>query len=356
MAQFQASQPLEDLEIKINNKAINMLQCALNLMEFNKVFECDTAKEIWHMLEEVKKTTIEEAKNLNTLKLDDLIGNLETYEIDIKVDDEVEVVEKKKNIAFKASNQTEESEDDACDGEDISTLIFKEVGHYRNECPQLKKGEKKDKNSMKKKTFAITWSDDETSSTESESSLENGVANLCFMAQEDSYSDEEVNSNFSNSINESSFEYFYDDFCKVLDCFVNDIKKLGNENLAFTKTISLLKNEIESLSKQNKILVKENASLIVEIASLKNEESSNALRKENENLKKKVCLVSKMKNKWYLDSGCSRHMMGDPSQFSSLIPLDGGTVTFGDNGKGIVKGIGKIGDKSISFDDNMWMD
>ncbi|GKV19708.1 hypothetical protein SLEP1_g29933 [Rubroshorea leprosula] len=370
----------EDLgKIMINNKAINMLQCALNPTEFHRVSGCDTAKEMWDMLEvthegtsqvkeskinrviymyelfkmkpkesiqdmytrlndivtnlkalgkvypsqevvrkvlrslpknwEAKKTAIEESKDLNTLKLEDLIGKLMTYEIEVQVDGGVEVVEKKKkDVAFKASNQKEKREDDASDGENISTLISKEVrrfmkkniksklakrdegestkrsvkcyecnkmGHYRNECPNLKKGKK----SMKKKAFVATWSDDETSSTESESSLEKGVTNLCFMAQEDSNHGEEVNSNFYSSINESSFEYSYDDLCKVLDCSMNDIKKLGNENIALTKTISLLRNEIESLSKRNEVLVKENASLNDEIASLENE-SNNALKKE----------------------------------------------------------------------------
>ncbi|GKV41208.1 hypothetical protein SLEP1_g48774 [Rubroshorea leprosula] len=294
------------VKIMINNKAINMLQRALNPTEFHRVSGCDTAKEMWDMLEvthegtsqvkeskinrllymyelfkmkpeesiqdmytrlndivtnlkalgkvypsqevvrkvlkslpknwEAKKTAIEESKDLNTLKLEDLIGKLMTYEIKVQVDGGVEGVEKKKkDVAFKASNQKENSEDDASDGENISTLISREVrrfmkkniksklekrdegestkrsvkcyecnkmGHYRNECPKLKKGERKNKKSMKKKAFTTTWSNDETSSTESESSLENGVANLCFMAQEDSYNDEEVNSNFSNSINE----------------------------------------------------------------------------------------------------------------------------------------------------------
>ncbi|GKV50243.1 hypothetical protein SLEP1_g56955 [Rubroshorea leprosula] len=315
----------EDLgKIMINNKAINMLQCALNPMEFHRVSGCDTAKEMWDMLEvthegtsqvkkskinrliyiyelfkmkpeesiqdmytilndivinlkalgkvypfqevvrkvlrslpknwEAKKTTIEESKDLNTLKLEDLIGKLMTYEIEVQVDGGVEVVEKKKkDVAFKASNQKERSEDYASDGENISTLIFREVrrfmkkniksklakrdegestkrsvkcykcnkmGHYRNECPKLKKGEKKGKKSMKKKAFAATWSDDETSPIESESSLEKGVANLCFMAPEDSNHDEEANSNFSSSINKSSFEYSYNDLYKVLDCFM----------------------------------------------------------------------------------------------------------------------------------------
>ncbi|CAL2227890.1 unnamed protein product [Prunus armeniaca] len=34
-------------------------------------------------------------------------------------------------------------------------------------------------------------------------------------------------------------------------------------------------------------------------------------------------------NSWYFDSGCSKHMSGDKSVFSSLSPFDGGTVTFG---------------------------
>ncbi|GKV47158.1 hypothetical protein SLEP1_g54078 [Rubroshorea leprosula] len=379
MAQFQASQPLEGLSTTkppfFDGTNYNYWKNRMKVFVLANVpkawivtmkgpyvpmkvvgGKCDTAKEMWGMLEspnlkafgkvypsqevvrkvlrslpknwEAKKTAIEESKDLNTLKLEDLIGKLMTYKIKVQVDCGVEIVEKKKkNVAFKASNQKEESEDDASNEEDITKLVSKEVkkymkkslkgtssrrnkeihysrgricsdddrgkpskkhikcyecskmGYYRNECPQLKKGERKNKKSMKKKAFTATWSDDEASSTESESSLENGVANLCFMTQEDSNNDEEVNSNFSSSINESSFEYSYDDLCKVLDCSMNDIKRLGNENLTLTKTISLPKNEIVSLSKQNEVLVKENASLNGEIASLKNEESNNALKK-----------------------------------------------------------------------------
>ncbi|GKV34708.1 hypothetical protein SLEP1_g43057 [Rubroshorea leprosula] len=189
----------------INNKAINMLQFALNPTEFHRVSRCDTAKEMWdklaithegtsqvkeskinrliHMYElfkmkpeesiqdmytrsndivtnlkalgkvypsqevvrkvlrslpknwEAKKTSIEESKDLNTLKLDDLIGKLMTYEMDIQVDGGAEVVEKRKNVAFKASNQNEESEDDAnndetSNEEDITKLVSKEVKKY----------------------------------------------------------------------------------------------------------------------------------------------------------------------------------------------------------------------------------
>ena len=46
-----------------------------------------------------------------------------------------------------------------------------------------------------------------------------------------------------------------------------------------------------------------------------------------------------------LDSGCTQHMTGDPRMFNSINEnksngLD--SITFGDNGKGKVKGLGKI--------------
>ena len=45
---------------------------------------------------------------------------------------------------------------------------------------------------------------------------------------------------------------------------------------------------------------------------------------------------------WYLDSGCSRHMTSDKTKFLSLMNIDRGQVTFGDNAKGKVIGKGKI--------------
>lgn len=50
---------------------------------------------------------------------------------------------------------------------------------------------------------------------------------------------------------------------------------------------------------------------------------------------------------WYLDSGCSRNMSGDKDQFLSLVAFDGGSVTFGDNSKGTITGLGKVG-KTLS--------
>ncbi|KAL8092978.1 hypothetical protein AgCh_035017 [Apium graveolens] len=55
---------------------------------------------------------------------------------------------------------------------------------------------------------------------------------------------------------------------------------------------------------------------------------------------KRVCLkVHVPRNKWIIDSGCSRHMTGDKSKFLSLVSKEGGLVTLGD--LNTVKIIGK---------------
>ena len=56
------------------------------------------------------------------------------------------------------------------------------------------------------------------------------------------------------------------------------------------------------------------------------------------------------KRNWYLDSGCSRHMTGNKEQFNKLDAKDGGHITFGDNTKGKIIGIGEIGNhQSLSI-------
>ncbi|KAL6321517.1 hypothetical protein AAG906_019697 [Vitis piasezkii] len=54
-------------------------------------------------------------------------------------------------------------------------------------------------------------------------------------------------------------------------------------------------------------------------------------------------------DKWFLDSGCSRHMIGDESKFAFLTKRKGGYVTFGDNAKGRIIGQGNIGNGTSSL-------
>ena len=45
------------------------------------------------------------------------------------------------------------------------------------------------------------------------------------------------------------------------------------------------------------------------------------------------------KDKWFLDSGCSRHMTGDESKFPFLTKKNRVYVIFGDNTKGKIIGL-----------------
>ena len=60
-----------------------------------------------------------------------------------------------------------------------------------------------------------------------------------------------------------------------------------------------------------------------------------------------VCLKASKNSKWYIDSGCSRHMTGDKEKFSSLYAMEGGKVTFGGNQSGRIVGIGEIQGSNI---------
>ena len=58
---------------------------------------------------------------------------------------------------------------------------------------------------------------------------------------------------------------------------------------------------------------------------------------------------------WYIDSGCSRHMSGDKSLFVEVKMKNHGYVTFGDNNKGKIIGIGKMGKEPLLTIDNFYL-
>ena len=56
-----------------------------------------------------------------------------------------------------------------------------------------------------------------------------------------------------------------------------------------------------------------------------------------------------MKRSWILDSGCSRHMMGDISLLFDLVAKKKGFVTYSDNNKGAILGKGSVGNPSSTI-------
>ncbi|KAG8635646.1 hypothetical protein MANES_16G053115v8 [Manihot esculenta] len=278
-------------------------------------------------------------------------------------------------------------------------------GHYKVDCPKLKKPIKK----FKKKAFKATW--DESSDTKEED-VGDEVANMCFMALEESSN--EVIILDDSTLCDDVVEFSYDELVGALKLMNDELEKSHKKNKILKYELASLKRESENSPKEplpssdplQKSLDKlslENKNLKNEILELKNslskflkgkdkldeildsqrspsikyglgyDKSTQAnssktvfVKATNSNEPKvsssngnmpKVCLKSsKIESKWYLDSGCSRHMTGNSSHFISsgitisLEKKDGsGQVTFGDNGKDKIVGIGK----EVSCDDDL---
>ena len=61
----------------------------------------------------------------------------------------------------------------------------------------------------------------------------------------------------------------------------------------------------------------------------------------------------KPNRRWYLDSGYSRHMTGDIDQFFTTKSKDEGFITFEDNKKGRIIGLGNIKISPSTFIENV---
>ncbi|KAH9669581.1 Integrase catalytic domain-containing protein [Citrus sinensis] len=201
-----------------------------------------------------KRTAIEEAKDLNTLPLDDLIGCLISYEEDLAAEKEHE--ENKKSIALKSSKYESNGESEP-DDEELAMLarrfrkFFKKTGerrnfrnfknqrekkevitcyeckksgHIRSECPLI--------NKLKKKAMVATWDDSEEDSSDDERSQE--VSNLALMT---------IRRNDDlNDVSDPTYDELYDAFKELhnelmkiaykddaLDAFKVFCKKIQNE-------------------------------------------------------------------------------------------------------------------------------
>ncbi|GAV84509.1 LOW QUALITY PROTEIN: UBN2 domain-containing protein, partial [Cephalotus follicularis] len=138
-----------------------------------------------------KVTAIEEAKDLSTLPLEQLLGSLMTHETTMKNHENVEV-KKKKSIAFKASKEESESDEDgdvALITSQFKRFLKSKKGKRLSKRISLKmKNQAKGKN-QRAANAKTTWSDSDSSSSEEESDEE--VVNLTLMALEGDTSEDE---------------------------------------------------------------------------------------------------------------------------------------------------------------------
>ena len=66
--------------VQLNAKAMNVLYCALDANEFNRIFTCSSAKKIWDRLE----VTHEGTNQVKESKINMLVHNYELFKMDPK--------------------------------------------------------------------------------------------------------------------------------------------------------------------------------------------------------------------------------------------------------------------------------
>jgi len=292
-----------------------------NSRALEKVFtEVELVRKVLRVLPmsfEAKVTAIQESKDLSKLSMEDLIGNLMTYELELKAKEERNNSEsKKKTIALKSKEESDEEQEDPIEelamavnnlrkwsrfkprkkktstfktkdsddsDKELTCFNCKKPDHFKQNCPLLKnnKGKKK-----KKKAFAATWDDEEGEEVSDDSSEE---ANLCLMTKSDS----EASSEESSEVGDYSYKELVL-MCCDLDTLESKIDKLKADRRELVHENFRLETELENIQnldcKQCKILDSE-LSKLREIIDTRKKDFINrctSLVTENTTLKIKV--------------------------------------------------------------------
>ncbi|GAV66309.1 LOW QUALITY PROTEIN: zf-CCHC domain-containing protein/UBN2 domain-containing protein, partial [Cephalotus follicularis] len=234
-----------------------------------------------------KVTAIEEAKDLNTLSLEDLLGSLMTHELSMLKKDDDEEKEKrlkfKKFLAIKKKfggkpNKKVHQRGESSKLEEVICFECNKLGHYKSDCPRPEK-----KEHLNKKAMLATWDDSDESSLDEESNEE--VAQLALMAIEEEEEDND--------------EVSYDERVIIVEKYSSIIASLKKKVTSLT---------IENDQLKTSTLTKEDNSKEVDIDFLENE--IDFLEKENKNLKIEIDALKKTFSKFSNSSEKLENLLG----------------------------------------------
>ncbi|GKB39731.1 zf-CCHC domain-containing protein [Tanacetum coccineum] len=228
-----------------------------------------------------KVTVIEESKNLSTLPLDELIGNLKVYEVVLEKDLETSrnKKEKYKSLALKARKVLSEEEATSSDSNDEEYAMavrdfkkfFRRKGKFVRQPHDDKKNFRKAKEDKKEKddqrcfkcgdpnhfisdcpkhsfndqkAFVVgCWSDSEDDSKKEE---------ICLTALDDNEVSSDTPYYSSTSLDNESWQNEYDKLCKISLRIINKNKQLKEKNEELKKEACELKTRVEQLERNKK--------------------------------------------------------------------------------------------------------
>ncbi|GJR31922.1 zf-CCHC domain-containing protein [Tanacetum coccineum] len=329
-----------------------------------------------------KVMTIEESKDLTSLSLDELIGNLKVHEMIIKKDSEIVKAKVEwKYLALKAKKESSDEECSTSGSEDEEYVMavrhFKKFfkrrdpNHLIGEC--LKPPRDKNQRSF----VGGSWSD---SGEENDEKIQDETC-LVAQAPNEVCSESSYFSDENSSIDDLALDNEYDKLCKMSLKIITKNKRLKAIRNSLENELRELKDKFSTLEKNKGVdidcakchtLKIENEKLKEESTRLnKFEKSTHCLNEmlnnqkpfgdklglgfnsfeasssgtKEINLLMEICLgVDLEPDEWIKDSGCSKHMMANRKLFSIYKAYIGGKVIFGSNLRGNIIGKGQICD------------
>ncbi|KAH9750717.1 Integrase catalytic domain-containing protein [Citrus sinensis] len=317
---------LEKRKVSLNSKVINALFCALNKKEFHRVSGCESANEIWHKFKVVYEGTnqVKESKisrYTRQYELFQMEQNKSVYSMYTRFTDIVNTLgalgktfsnsEKVKKIIRSLPKEWRPKRTAIEEVKDLNILPIDDLIGYLisyEEDLVVERG-----NEEKKKNIAL-----KATKYESDGESESDDEELAMLARRfrkffKKTGDRRKYRNLKNQKEKKEVIICYE--CKKPGHIRSEcplFNKLKKKAMVATcdESDEDSSDEEESQEVSNLALM-----AIVDYDDL------------NEGLKKK-------KNKWYLDSGCSRHMTGNYARFSSFTKIEnGGDISFGDNSK-----------------------
>ncbi|GJX32241.1 retrovirus-related pol polyprotein from transposon TNT 1-94 [Tanacetum coccineum] len=338
----------DDLKKRLakNNKAKMVIYNALPRKEYERIFMCNTAKEIWKTLlithQELRKkflralhpkwrakvTTIEESKDLTSLSLHELIGNLKVYEMIIKKDSEiVKAKVERKSIALKAKKESSDEEcstsgseeksrhgvsrDDKNGKGDRKCFRCGDPNHLIKECPKPPK----DKNQIA--FVGGSWSD-------SEKAYSDGGLHPKWRAKVTVI--EESKDLTSLSLNELIRNL------KVHDMIIKKDSKIVKAKVE-RKSLAL-KDKKESSDEECSTSGSEDKEYAMAVRDFMKFFKRRATERQEPKSLCRRLLSDSGEEDDEKDSGFSKHMMGNRKLFSTYKAYNGGNVIFGSNLRG----------------------
>ncbi|KAL6329091.1 hypothetical protein AAG906_007438 [Vitis piasezkii] len=354
---------------EFNAKLMDIVNCSFNLGE--PISNSKVVKKILRSLPKrfrAKVTAIEESKDVDSLKIDELVGialkAIKEESLSSESEDDEKIDSESNQSSEKESNGSEECTNFIAFATSVNEEpLLKEALTYETlykECLSLKiltnevdvlKGEKKallDKIAflenehleVKEKCDVlkseIQMFKDELSLRKEESHPSSKRLNELNNLGRKSFNKRGLGFLGENVIPSSSKTVF------VKPCEKKSPKKTQSQ----IKRLTNLMNECHALKNR---LLNENKRVSKKSSKISH---NGELKGSTLNEKTKISNVKQIwvkKNElkyfshsWYLDSGCSHHMTGNKSLFTSFTEFDGGNVTFGDGNMARVKGKGTI--------------